>query len=142
MFIKTITKDSRTVKRIRNYLSKSNLYVYFLMSQNLLISGEKMLMSAEIKECVTWFIHFLDLPLVRYNCAKFHHCRICVADFRERGPKSPFPPNREQPRKSPSWIGLIEKVNVPVPILEWKVKRKSIWQKHSSSLETYPNLLI
>ena len=31
MFIKTITKDSRKVKRIRNYLSSSNLYVYFLM---------------------------------------------------------------------------------------------------------------
>ena len=53
MFIKTITKDSRKVKIIRNYVSKSNLYVYFLMKQNLLISGEKMLMSAELKECVT-----------------------------------------------------------------------------------------
>ena len=53
MFIKTITKDSRKVKRIRNYVSKSNLYVYFLMWQNLLISGEKMLMSAGIKKCVT-----------------------------------------------------------------------------------------
>ena len=31
MFIETITKDSRKVKRIRNYASKSNLYVYFLM---------------------------------------------------------------------------------------------------------------
>ena len=31
MFIKKITKDSRKVKRIRNYGSKSNLYVYFLM---------------------------------------------------------------------------------------------------------------
>ena len=30
-FIKTITKDSRKVKRIRNYVSKSNLYLYFLM---------------------------------------------------------------------------------------------------------------
>ena len=28
MLIKTITKDSRKVKRIRNYVSKSNLYVY------------------------------------------------------------------------------------------------------------------
>ena len=28
---------------------------------------------------------FLDLPWVRYNCAKFHHCRICVTDFREGG---------------------------------------------------------
>ena len=31
MFIQTITKDSRKAKRIRNYVSKSNLYVYFLM---------------------------------------------------------------------------------------------------------------
>ena len=31
MFIKTITKDSRKVKRIRNYVSKSNLYLYFLI---------------------------------------------------------------------------------------------------------------
>ena len=31
MFVKTITKDSRKVKRIRNYVSKSSLYVYFLM---------------------------------------------------------------------------------------------------------------
>ena len=31
MFIKTIRKDSRKVERIRNYLSSSNLYVYFLM---------------------------------------------------------------------------------------------------------------
>ena len=30
-FIKAIIKDSRKVKRIRNYVSKSNLYVYFLM---------------------------------------------------------------------------------------------------------------
>ena len=31
MFIKAITKDLRKVKRIRNYVSKYNLYVYFLM---------------------------------------------------------------------------------------------------------------
>ena len=31
MFIKTVTKDSGKVKRIINYVSKSNLYVYFLM---------------------------------------------------------------------------------------------------------------
>ena len=64
------------------------------MLQNLLISNEKMLTSAELKEFihlykVTRFIHFLDVPLVRYNYAKFHHCRICVADFKEGGPKNP-----------------------------------------------------
>ena len=45
-----------------------------------------MLMSVELKWCITWFIYFLNLPWVRYNCAKFHHCRICVTDFREGGP--------------------------------------------------------
>ena len=55
------------------------------MKQNLLISGEKMLMSAEVRGCVTRFIYFLDLLEVRYNCAKYHHCRICVRDFRDGG---------------------------------------------------------
>ena len=31
IFIKTITQDSKKVKRIINYVSKSNLYLYFLM---------------------------------------------------------------------------------------------------------------
>ena len=99
MFIKTIIKDSRKVKRFRNYLSKSNIYLHFWMWQNFLISGEKMLISAELKECVTWFIYFLDLPYVRYNYAKFHHCRICVTDFREVGPKKP-PPSVSSPKKA------------------------------------------
>ena len=66
----------------------------------------KMLMSAKLKECVTWFIYFVDLLQVRYNSAKFHHCRICVTDFREVGAFLAPPPIREQPRKSPSWIGF------------------------------------
>ena len=105
MFFITIYKDSRKVKINRNYVSKYSLYLYFLIWQNLLISGEKMLISAELKECVTWFIYFLDLYWVRYNCAKFHNCRICVTDFRE-GAFLPPPPIRERPRKSPSWVGL------------------------------------
>ena len=31
MFIKTVIKDSRKVKRIKNDVSKPNLYLYFLM---------------------------------------------------------------------------------------------------------------
>ena len=53
MFIKTTFKDAKEVKRIRNYLSKWNLYLHFLIQQNLLISGQKMPMSAELKEYVT-----------------------------------------------------------------------------------------
>ena len=52
-----------------------------------------MLMSAELKGCVTQFIYFLDLPWVRHNCAKFHRCcRICVTDFREVGLFARAPP--------------------------------------------------
>ena len=53
MFIKQIIQVSRKVKRITNYVSKSNLYLYFLMQQILLISGEKMLMPEERKGFVT-----------------------------------------------------------------------------------------
>ena len=89
MFVITIYKDSRKVKINRNYVSKYNLYLYFLIEQNLLyqeivlMSGEKMLMSAELQRCVTWFIYFLDFHWVRYNCAKFHLCGLYVTDFRE-----------------------------------------------------------
>ena len=31
MFIKIISKDSKRVKRIKNYVSKYNLYLYFLI---------------------------------------------------------------------------------------------------------------
>ena len=57
--IKIVTmffKDSRKIRTIRNYVSKWNLYLYFLTKQNLLISGKEMLMSAEFKGCVTSFI--------------------------------------------------------------------------------------
>ena len=56
------------------------------------------------KACVTWFIYFLNLLKIRYNCAKFYHCRICVTDFREGGLFAPS--IREQSRKGPSWIRL------------------------------------
>ena len=52
MFIKKIFKDSRKVKRVRNYVPKCNLHLHFLIQQKLLISREKMLMSAELKGCV------------------------------------------------------------------------------------------
>ena len=53
MVIKTNFKDTKKVKRIRSYVSKRNLYLFFLLLQNLLIFSEKMLMSAELKGCIT-----------------------------------------------------------------------------------------
>ena len=49
-------------------------------------------MSAELKECGTLFICFLDLPEIRHNCAKIHHCRICATDF--------MPPSVSSPERS------------------------------------------
>ena len=60
-FIKIIFKDSQDVKRIQNYVSKCSLYLYFFIQRNLLISGEKMLMSAELKPYSTRFIYVSDL---------------------------------------------------------------------------------
>ena len=59
----------------------------------------KMLMSAELKGCVTWAIYFFS-----HNCAKFHHYKVCVTDFREREPF--WAPIREHFQKRSSWIGL------------------------------------
>ena len=41
MFIKRIHKESRKVTRNRKYVSEWNLYLYFLMLQNLLICDKK-----------------------------------------------------------------------------------------------------
>ena len=44
IFFIIIYKHSRKVKVNTNYESKYNLYLYFLIQQNLMISTEKMLM--------------------------------------------------------------------------------------------------
>ena len=53
VFIKEFFQHSGKVQRIGSYVSKYSLYMYFLIYQNLLISGKKSLMSAELKRCVT-----------------------------------------------------------------------------------------
>ena len=47
MFIKTTFEVSRNFKIIKSYVLKYNLRQYFLILQKMLISGEKMLMSAK-----------------------------------------------------------------------------------------------
>ena len=48
-----IKKGSKKVKRVSNHVSKCNLYLYFLIQENLLTAVEKMLISADLKGCVT-----------------------------------------------------------------------------------------
>ena len=76
MYIKTTFKDSKKVKRIENYALKCNIYLYFSIKQKLLISGEKMLTSAELKRCVTW------RPILnRVNARKTYNAYIDVGIF-------------------------------------------------------------
>ena len=106
MFIKTIFKDLKIVQIIRNYVQKCKLYLYFLIKQNLLISGEKMLMSAELKGCVRRFKYFLGLRWLKYNCQVSSLQNICGI-FQKRGTICPSPSICEQPQKRQSWIGLL-----------------------------------
>ena len=55
VFIKATYTDSKELKRIRNDQSKCHLYLYFLITQMLMISGKTMAMSAELKDCATQF---------------------------------------------------------------------------------------
>ena len=110
MFIKAIFKESTKVKSIKNNVSKLSLYPCFLIQQNLVIFGEKMLISAELKGCATWFIYFLVLLWVRYNCAKFIIAGY-VWQILGRGTffaPPPLPLILEQPQGDPPWIGLTE----------------------------------
>ena len=58
---------------------------------------------------------FLDLLQVSYNCAKFHHCRICVAVSMEGGlsPDGPPPTSSvSKPRKRP----ILNRVKTYTPV--------------------------
>ena len=50
MVIKTTFENSKIIYKIRDYVLKFIVYLYFLI---FCISGEKMLMSAELKRCVS-----------------------------------------------------------------------------------------
>ena len=97
-FIKKILKDSRKVKRIRNYVSKSNLKICWLLVK-------KCLCQQNPRVCVTGFIYFLNLLLCQVSslydmCDSFYGRGI----FCPQPP--PPPPIYEPPWKCPSWIGL------------------------------------
>ena len=59
-------------------------------------------------------IHVVFGPLkVRYDCPKFHHCRIYMREFMEGEPTI-----REEPQKILSWLGLI------LAKISWKKETK------------------
>ena len=61
MYIKKIFKLKKKLKELE-IMHQNAIYICISWcSKILLITGQKMLMSAELKGCVTWFIYFLDL---------------------------------------------------------------------------------
>ena len=111
MFNKTTFKDSQKAKRIRNYVIK------FI---DLLIFSETMLALAELIWCVTWSICFFYLLWVRYNSAKFPHCRMFD----------------KTTQKVPSWIGLKKLVGTgPQDKTTTDCKWFSVWWMHTWSVK-------
>ena len=108
-----------------------------------------MLMSTERKGCVKWFKYFLDLLWVRFNCAKFHHYRICVTDFGEGGLFTPPPLHLWAVLKKPIlnrvnfWISnrlwcsisslkiVIIKFHMVPPVFYFDPQYTLIWEKSS-----------
>ena len=92
----------------------------------LLFSGENLLMSAELEGCVTWFIYFcIFFRYGSYSFPKFHHCGICVTDFREEGLFAPH----HQPRKGPSWIVLAKSCKKVMEFFSSKVAGYNLTKK-------------
>ena len=87
---------------------------------------KKILMSAELKGCVKWFIYFLDFLWVRYKWVKFNHCRICVTDLREGGPF--WPPHPWEALKKPILNRVKEIVDFKSLIMENTLKKPNVWR--------------
>ena len=62
MFIKTTLEDPKKLKELETIsVSEIKSISVFLDIKKLLISGGEMLMSAELKGLIMWFIYALDL---------------------------------------------------------------------------------
>ena len=99
----------------------------------------KKLVSVELTKWIMWFIYFLYLLWIKYNCAKFHHCGICVTNVRCFYTHSFF--IHEQPWKGLFWIRLKMLYEEPSFVsngfqsnssFEKKLKQKTILEKWES----------
>ena len=85
MFIKNVSKDSKEVNRIWNYLSKKQSISVFhdWYNKKFWFSLKRSWSQQNSRDVSSDLSIFLHLLWVRYNCAEFHHSRICATDFRE-----------------------------------------------------------
>ena len=102
MLIKATFKDSKSWK-IRNHVLKCNLYLYFLISQKLLISGEKSWSQQNSRAVsrylyVFWIFFKLGIAIPSSTIALY------VRQILRRGPFVPL--ILEQSQKGASWREL------------------------------------
>ena len=128
------SKNSIKVKRITNY--HKSLFFDITKIDDF---WWKMLVSVELTKWIMWFIYFLYLLWIRHNCAKFHHCGICVTNVRRFNTDSFF--IHEQPWKGLFWIRLKMLYEEPSFVsngfqsnssFEKKLKQKTILEKWES----------
>ena len=92
MLITAILKDSKEVKRIKNYAPICNPFSWYSKICWFPVKNADV---SRTQGCVTWFTDFLYLLWIRYNYAKFNCYWRCVTDFREGDlfakPRPPHP---------------------------------------------------
>ena len=124
MFIKTTFIDLNKVKKIRNCVSKCYLHLYFLIQQKLILSGEKLLMQAELKECVMCFIYFqvlfregitVSISSLQDICDRFQGRLVYLSLHIRESPKRP----------------ILNEVKRCLSILDLNTSRSSSKGKHS-----------
>ena len=81
IFIKTIFKDSKKFKRIRNY-SQSSVFIYFSSCNKICRFLVKKCWCQQISRGVLRDSHDFWI-FFRYNCTKFHHCRLYMTGFKK-----------------------------------------------------------
>ena len=97
----------KKVKRIRNYVIQMQSISVFLDMTKVANFWWKMLMPAEVKMCVIWFIFFGSfLEGLGITVPSFITVG-CVTDFKKNAFPPPSPPICQQSWKGPSWIGLM-----------------------------------
>ena len=81
MFIKAAFQGSKKIKRTGCIkLQSISVFYYIIKEADFRCKNFDVIRT---RGCVAWFIYFLNLVLVTYNCGKFHYCKLRVADFWE-----------------------------------------------------------
>ena len=104
-FIKTIFKDSEKLKELETMYQNAIYIRISWYSKTCWFPVKKSWIQQNSKGVSRDSYVFSIFVQLRYKCAKLHHCRICVTDFREGAFLPSFQP--WETSKRPIWKGLM-----------------------------------